>query len=672
MDLAYTIESPANQLKILSQQLERLKIALGELLEIGTKYILPVLNGTIMALVIAVETFTSLIKELVGYEEEIYENDRQNGISDEVSDLIDGLEEANETAEELKKNLIGIDELNILEPNTTSSNDIIDPTIMSAFEASLKNWENMMDSVNMKAYAIRDAILSWFGLEPQNDGSWGLKEGESLARNIYEFLENVDFSKLISDLGQIVGLIALGSVAWLTWRIVMNPFVWIIAGIYEMWKALNTEFNETYTWLDSYEKMLLGIALVVAGLAILFKNWGLGEIAITLFGVYEIVKGINGIVKDGITDWEDTQKILFGIGIILGVFAAITKNWIVTAIAGVFLLSTVALNQLVGFEERFKNGTTTLGDWVAIIFLGVVTGIVGLVETLLKLLLTGLLAVVSSVVQGILDFGTFASAVIETLLLPIVAIVKAVAAIYDKVKGTNISAGIQFYGVTKKIGNAAKSFSDYSSSQFEKIWSGSLAQTMSDGVLDAMRSSENKNIVSSAAANTITDKNGKQDSTVSINTTTIEQTMKDYLQQSETQTDVTSAISSSVDEIKNMLNSDSDYKRIINNTYPLPVTGYANGGYPSKGMFLMNEGNSSEMLGTINGRTAVVNNEEISSALAQALVPLLDGVVTAVQNVAANDRPIVLNVDSRQMARASQKGSQKLGYNQIGGEFANV
>jgi hypothetical protein len=78
------------------------------------------------------------------------------------------------------------------------------------------------------------------------------------------------------------------------------------------------------------------------------------------------------------------------------------------------------------------------------------------------------------------------------------------------------------------------------------------------------------------------------------------------------------------------------------------------------------------MVGSIGGKTAVVNNEQIASALAQALSPLLGTVVTAVENVAANDRPIVLNVDSRQMARANQKGSQKLGYNQIGGEFANV
>ena len=86
----------------------------------------------------------------------------------------------------------------------------------------------------------------------------------------------------------------------------------------------------------------------------------------------------------------------------------------------------------------------------------------------------------------------------------------------------------------------------------------------------------------------------------------------------------------------------------------------------------MNDGNSAEMFGSINGKTAVVNNQEIASALAQALMPMLGSVVTAVENVAANDRPIILNVDSRQMARANQKGSQKLGYNQIGGEFANV
>ena len=117
----------------------------------------------------------------------------------------------------------------------------------------------------------------------------------------------------------------------------------------------------------------------------------------------------------------------------------------------------------------------------------------------------------------------------------------------------------------------------------------------------------------------------------------------------------------------------SSVDKAINSTVEkLNVKTFANGGYPEKGLFVMNEGNSTEMLGSINGKSAVVNNQEIASALAQALAPMLGSVVTAVENVAASDRPIVLNVDSRQMARANQKGSQKLGYNQIGGEFANV
>lgn len=102
------------------------------------------------------------------------------------------------------------------------------------------------------------------------------------------------------------------------------------------------------------------------------------------------------------------------------------------------------------------------------------------------------------------------------------------------------------------------------------------------------------------------------------------------------------------------------------------VQTFENGGYPNRGMFLMNEGSSAEMLGNINGRTAVVNNEEIAEALARALTPLLGTVVTAIEDVAATDRPLVLNVDSRDIARANSAGTQKLGSSQLGGVFANV
>ena len=81
---------------------------------------------------------------------------------------------------------------------------------------------------------------------------------------------------------------------------------------------------------------------------------------------------------------------------------------------------------------------------------------------------------------------------------------------------------------------------------------------------------------------------------------------------------------------------------------------YALGGFPQVGeLFWMNEANTPEMLGTIGGRTAVANREQIASAIAMALQPMLSsgGESTTTVNV---------NMDSASVARASFKGQRAM------------
>lgn len=79
---------------------------------------------------------------------------------------------------------------------------------------------------------------------------------------------------------------------------------------------------------------------------------------------------------------------------------------------------------------------------------------------------------------------------------------------------------------------------------------------------------------------------------------------------------------------------------------------YANGGFPENGqLFIANEnGAGSEMIGTVGGKTAVVNNEDIVAAVSM-------GVAEAVSNVLASNGgrgkgDVVLNVNGREFMRA--------------------
>lgn len=81
---------------------------------------------------------------------------------------------------------------------------------------------------------------------------------------------------------------------------------------------------------------------------------------------------------------------------------------------------------------------------------------------------------------------------------------------------------------------------------------------------------------------------------------------------------------------------------------------YAQGGFPQAGdLFVANE-QSAEMVGSIGGRPAVVNNEQIASALARALQPMLSG------NGGQQTTNVEVKLDSATIAKASMKGQRAM------------
>lgn len=185
-DLARTIEQPANQIKILKNQVQELGVWLGNVF-IGTiSQILPYINGFLMALVAIVKTLAVFV-----------------GYTNTGSGLAEGLEEAQEastgiasgiggaanSAKELRKSLMGFDVLNVIQKPQESSGGgggggasgslgTINPAILNA----LKDYDNLMDKVKMKATDIRDRIMEWLGFTKEinpltGEISWKLNDG---------------------------------------------------------------------------------------------------------------------------------------------------------------------------------------------------------------------------------------------------------------------------------------------------------------------------------------------------------------------------------------------------------------------------------------------------------------------------------------------------------------
>lgn len=205
-DFANTIESPANQLKILKQQCAEASIALGNLFLGAFAKMLPYANAILMVIKeiakaiasffgIKVEDFNSGIA--VGVEE-------FEGLEDSVGGVGDSASKASKAVKELKRQTLGFDQINNLTTPTPSSGSSgggggaggsaiggIDQRLLDA----LKGYENGMEKVRMKANEIRDKIMEWLGFTKEIDPltgevSWKFGGiGKTIKNIVKSFLE---------------------------------------------------------------------------------------------------------------------------------------------------------------------------------------------------------------------------------------------------------------------------------------------------------------------------------------------------------------------------------------------------------------------------------------------------------------------------------------------------
>lgn len=279
-DWGRTIESVANQVRIMHEQWNRLSRAVGNVFYPILERILPYLNAVLMVLT---EIF-NLIASLLGFKIPEFDYSGLAGASDATIDLIDGMDEAGASVDNLKdklKGLRGFDKLNVINTPTNSSSNLsagagIDPAIMDAFNASFGSYNDMMDEVNMKANQFRDTILDWLGF---TDGTYknlkligivlgtlgglkifnilkGLFTGNSLlgkllgTGGLYTTLKKI-FSLFNNGVGSEIlkgklanGLIKLAS---------LNPELLLIAGAI---LAIGGAFIYAYTHSDEFRKKI--------------------------------------------------------------------------------------------------------------------------------------------------------------------------------------------------------------------------------------------------------------------------------------------------------------------------------------------------------------------------------------------------------------------------------
>lgn len=124
-DFARTANTWANQVRILKQNFEALGIVVGKTLINALKPLVQALNSAMSHIIAFAETVSNALGKIFGWKFESVIGggvvDEMAGAADSSEDIASGLGTAADNAKKLKSHLLGIDELNVLEPDTDSA-----------------------------------------------------------------------------------------------------------------------------------------------------------------------------------------------------------------------------------------------------------------------------------------------------------------------------------------------------------------------------------------------------------------------------------------------------------------------------------------------------------------------------------------------------------------------
>lgn len=251
-NLAQTIQSPANQIKILKAQLDMLAKSVGSLLYPALKAILPPLIAAVQLIREFVEWVAKLMGVKVVFTDFTKSADSVGGIGDAMDETTDSTKKA---AKALKDYTMGFDELNI-----------IDPTQGSSGSGSGASAGNILGDVDLSGYDM---------FKQYNE----------------EFAKQIDAIKQkIKD---------------------MLPVIGAISAALALWKITNflTNIATAISKMTDLQKLALSIATVVVEASLVFsfaKGYAssgnplelLGEVVSAAFGSFVLWRTIGA---DGIT-----------------------------------------------------------------------------------------------------------------------------------------------------------------------------------------------------------------------------------------------------------------------------------------------------------------------------------------------------------------------------------
>ena len=592
-DMARTLTSPANQVRIFKAQLTQAARAIGNIF-------IPALNAILpyaIAVVKVIRILADSIANLFGYE--MPEVD-YSGASTAASQVAESTGEATESAKKLKKYMMGFDELNVIGDNSDSSSV---EDIASQFNFDLPTYDFIGEATNSKINTIVEEMKEWLGIT-----------GE-----ITTWADLLD-----TRLGSILKTVGLIGAGFATWKIgtgiisgLTTAIASISAGISKM-SGLWSGFTAAIGAISTPAWIAVGAVLaLVAGLTTVYLTnedvrksvneavANIGEAFIPL-----ITYITDTVVPNLLSAWNGLMRMLAPLGEWLSmVFTSIWMDMIVPALT---FVGDKVIPDLIGvFKNLWENVFVPLGEFLGRVF----TPIINILSTVLTWLWQYVIIPLADCIGGVLS--TAWNAIVKILTECVIPKMNRVIDVFNFLWDTVLSPLITFLWNTFKprikavfeaigdiVGGIKKVFSgliDFITGMFTQDWKQALGGIVSffTGIWEAVAGA------------------------IKIPFNAVLGGIETFLNK----------ILDGMNWLKKQINTISfevpDWVPLIGGKsfgFNIPLSAYvslprlADGAYdiPSGQMFIAREAGA-EMVGSIGRKTAVANNDQIVAGIANGV-----------------------------------------------------
>lgn len=218
-DLAKTINSPSNQLRLLQNNFKSLSRTIGNMFLPAVAKVLPYVNGLVIAVRKLFEWTASMLgiklKDVIGESGGGY-SDAFDGLEDSADDAKDSVDDTSDSVKKLSKQLMGFDELNVITTNSNKdkkdddkNSKPIDLTsqLSDALGDYEKVWNKAYDDMTSDAEKFAGKLTKLFK-DAWNSGD-GTEIGEAIAGWLNKGIDwvNKNVGKFSDGLNKIAGIL---------------------------------------------------------------------------------------------------------------------------------------------------------------------------------------------------------------------------------------------------------------------------------------------------------------------------------------------------------------------------------------------------------------------------------------------------------------------------------